>query len=381
MRRKKGKERRVSGDAATQELMDDGVFSVKGQAQERPPPAQSNPSYSILSGIKYTFFLSLFLWWFPLVGNMAAGYVGGRRSGAAWKGVIAAVFPLVVIWGFFFCKDHGLLPTLITTIVSIPGIIDSAMLHDLPALAPYYQAGILYVGAFLVFLQSMLQYQVNLYLVTIVFAYLGGAVSELRQKEYAMYGGSSSAHVTLNFLHARGDSEDDEETSSSDESEPGPSTSARPKKVHAPKERSDMIPTGLRAYPNWRRRRLKGETDKEIVAPVTRRQLDPVERLDREGVHLKATGTRAAQAKMKAHRMKDSQILVEDGEERTTSMTKKGEEDDEGNDEDRKPEKEDEAEDEGKLTAVDRAISRYMQGGKAAMSSPPAHQEKNWDVL
>jgi len=385
MSKKTSDEGKVS-DATTQGLIDGGVFSVRGQAHERPAPA-SISSYSIASGVKYTFFLSLFLWWFPMVGNMAAGYVGGRRSGAAWKGIVAASIPLFVIWCFNFCRDHGLVPTLITTIVTIPDLINSAVVHDIPVLVPYYQAAMLYITAFLVFLQSILQYQVNMYIVTIVFAYLGGAVSELRQREYAMYGGSSSANVTLNLFNHKRDRGDGNEPSSSNESEPEPNGGARPRKVHAPKVRADMIPTGLRSYPNWRRRRLKGETDSEIVAPITRRQLDPVERLDREGIRARASerqAPHAAHKKAKAHKTSDAEIVLDEEDEEPVALkAKMGDEEEEGDGSKEGDEEKDENGDEKKrIGAVDRAIARYMQGGKPVASSAPAsHQERNWDVL
>ena len=42
--------------------------------------------YSFWSAVKYTFTLSLLLWWLPIFGQMIAGYVGGRRAGVALEG-------------------------------------------------------------------------------------------------------------------------------------------------------------------------------------------------------------------------------------------------------------------------------------------------------
>jgi hypothetical protein len=141
-----------------------------------------------------------------------------------------------------------------------------------------------------------------------------------------------------------------------------------------------MIPTGLRAYPNWRRRRLKGETDSEMVAPIRKRQLDPVERLDREGVHLKASERHASNKKVKAERTRDAGLVVEEEDERIIAKIKKGDEERNGEGDDAK--ERDEEDDGEKLTAVDRAIARYMHGGKpAATATSQSHQDRNWDIL
>jgi len=338
-------------DPVTQRLVEGGVFSVRGHGEGRS--AGSGSSYSILSGIKYTFLLSLFLWWFPLVGNMVAGYVGGRRSGSGWKGVVAAIFPLIVIWSFFFCRDHGLLPTLVTTIISIPGMIDSAILNDLPMIAPYYQAGVLYVNAFLVFLHSILQYQVNLYLVTIVFAYLGGAVSEMKQREMERYGSSSSAHVTLNLFH-RGKDRDEEDTPSSRRIEEDDVPRVHMRRGSIPEKKKDIVPLGLRSYPNWRRRRIPGERGREGRVSVQKRG-DPLKKLDEEGIPLSA-----------------GESVSTRGQKRRTPINEEEEDtaDQESKDEERV-----------RLSAIDRAISRYMEGSQNTTRPVTPSPEKNWDVL
>src|SRR2546426_9277666 len=56
--------------------------------------------YSFWSSAKTIFILSVLLWWLPQsAGYMVAGYVGGRRAGSPWKGLTAALIPVIVIFG------------------------------------------------------------------------------------------------------------------------------------------------------------------------------------------------------------------------------------------------------------------------------------------
>src|SRR3989337_919678 len=56
------------------------------------------PAFSFWSAVKYVTLLSILLWWLPTFGQMIAGYVGGRRAGSPWRGVAAALVPVVLIF-------------------------------------------------------------------------------------------------------------------------------------------------------------------------------------------------------------------------------------------------------------------------------------------
>jgi hypothetical protein len=49
----------------------------------------SRGPFSLRSAFLITVLLTVFLWWLPVLGQMIAGYVGGRRSGSAAKGIVA----------------------------------------------------------------------------------------------------------------------------------------------------------------------------------------------------------------------------------------------------------------------------------------------------
>src|SRR2546426_8292739 len=59
-------------------------------AHEYPDPELGHfhhrAPYSMWSAMKYVLALSLLLWWLPTIGQMIAGYIGGRRAGGPWRG-------------------------------------------------------------------------------------------------------------------------------------------------------------------------------------------------------------------------------------------------------------------------------------------------------
>src|SRR3989454_8696076 len=76
-------------------------------AHEYPDPELGHfhhrAPYSMWSAMKYVLALSVLLWWLPTIGQMIAGYIGGRCAGGHWRGGGAAVAPL---W-FFICLSCG----------------------------------------------------------------------------------------------------------------------------------------------------------------------------------------------------------------------------------------------------------------------------------
>src|SRR3989304_431970 len=67
------------------------------------------PPFSFLSAVKYVTILSILLWWLPTFGQMIAGYVGGRRAGSPWRGVAAALVPVLLIFVGLYVVDQGIL--------------------------------------------------------------------------------------------------------------------------------------------------------------------------------------------------------------------------------------------------------------------------------
>ena len=108
----------------------------------------SNVVYSFWSASKYVLVLSLMLWWLPMFGQMIAGYVGGRRAGGPWKGVVASIIPVVAIWGVMTGFETGLLPSHMFGVAIAPAAIGAAINSDIPLLAPYFQFSSEYVGGF-----------------------------------------------------------------------------------------------------------------------------------------------------------------------------------------------------------------------------------------
>src|SRR5256712_7463892 len=84
--------------------------------------------YSFWSSAKIIFLLSVLLWWLPQsAGYMVAGYVGGRRSGAPWKAVIAALIPVFIIYGVNAAYDHGYARSQIDFLTGLPASIATAI--------------------------------------------------------------------------------------------------------------------------------------------------------------------------------------------------------------------------------------------------------------
>jgi hypothetical protein len=139
--------------------------------------------YSFWSAVKYIFILSFLLWWLPIIGQMIAGYVGGRRAGSPWKGVVAAIIPLVVIFAITAAVDVGWIPTTIGGINITPGAILNAMASNIPILDSYMNFASLYLHNFVSLLQSTISFRLDGYLMTIAFAYIGGVIADQTRRE------------------------------------------------------------------------------------------------------------------------------------------------------------------------------------------------------
>jgi hypothetical protein len=153
--------------------------------------------FSFWSAAKYVLILSLILWWLPMFGQMIAGYVGGRRAGGPWKGVAAAIVPVVGIFGVMTAFEQGWFPSHIGGVAIAPAAIGAALTNGVPFLSPYLQFSQEYVGSFVDSLAGASPYGINTYVLTVAFAYVGGVLAEQNRREIEYTSGSVTNHTTV----------------------------------------------------------------------------------------------------------------------------------------------------------------------------------------
>lgn len=147
--------------------------------------------YSMWGAMKYILVLSVLLWWMPTIGQMIAGYVGGRRAGGPWRGVVAAILPVALILLLSWGADRGYLAPYLANLTTVPSLIGGALSTAVPPASPYVDFVLGYLGAFVAALKATLSMGQNGYLVTIVFAYIGGVLADQARREVGAGRGTS----------------------------------------------------------------------------------------------------------------------------------------------------------------------------------------------
>lgn len=155
--------------------------------------------FSFWSSSRIVLILSLLLWWIQPAGPMIAGYVGGRRAGAPWKAVIAALLPVFVILLANYAYAHNVAARQIDFVASLPLIVGEGVASVLPFLAPYRDFMVAYLSGFVEALRTTFGMGTNGYLMVILFAYIGGLIGEQTRRELSVRQGGSQS-VGLNFL-------------------------------------------------------------------------------------------------------------------------------------------------------------------------------------
>jgi hypothetical protein len=64
--------------------------------------ASSRPRGGIIRAMLWMTFLSILLFWLPVIGPAIAGFVGGRKAGGVGTAILAACLPAVVFGGLLF---------------------------------------------------------------------------------------------------------------------------------------------------------------------------------------------------------------------------------------------------------------------------------------
>jgi len=153
--------------------------------------------YSFWSASKYVLVLSLVLWWLPMFGQMIAGYVGGRRAGGPWKGVAASILPVVCLYAVIEGFESGALPSQVFGVTIAPAALAASLGSSVPIISPYLQFSSEYVGSFVKMLEGSSPYGINVYVLTVAFAYVGGVLAEQSRREIEFTSGAVVSSTTV----------------------------------------------------------------------------------------------------------------------------------------------------------------------------------------
>lgn len=171
-------------DETTSSLVHSGVYHLSDTYDDEEAKKFGGPApYGFWSAVKYTFTLSLILWWLPVFGQMIAGYVGGRRAGTPFKGVLAALIPVFVFFIISGLVKIGIIPTVIFGVDLTPSSVLGAIVTYVPVIQPYLDFASMYLHSFFASLETTANLGLDAYIITIAFAYVGGVISEQHRKE------------------------------------------------------------------------------------------------------------------------------------------------------------------------------------------------------
>jgi len=202
-------------DEITNTLIDRGVYRLSEvyEDEEIKKYEDLKVPYSFWSAVKYSTVLTILLWWLPIIGQMVAGFVGGRRAGKPWKGVVAAMVPLIVIFAVSLLIDNGIIPTVILGVDWTPSALLKTLEGMVPIIAPYIDFTQLYMTSFIDTIQLSTDVRLDVYIITAAFAYIGGIMAEQSRMEmnYVARHGGNSMTVNVGQKDGRTEPEEPEE--------------------------------------------------------------------------------------------------------------------------------------------------------------------------
>lgn len=158
-------------------------------------PSSADSAYDTRSGTLLTFILLFVVGWIPILGQMVAGYVGGRRAGSPSRGFVAtfvATFAAVVI----LFAVSALLTSMNSALANDPEAQIAAVSASSPLLGQGLSVGVDYLqGVF----GGTGSFEINftVYAMTIAFGIIGGVLADQSRKETRLIinsAGTSSDH-------------------------------------------------------------------------------------------------------------------------------------------------------------------------------------------
>ncbi|MFO8109812.1 MAG: hypothetical protein R6U17_04745 [Thermoplasmata archaeon] len=190
-------------DPTTKKLLDQGLIRIKTSEEPEESAVQKlrdigAVTFDFWSGVKYILVLSTLLWWLPLFGPMLTGYVGGRRTGGPKKGLLAAVIGLVVIGVVHLAITREMFPSQIQGLFALPATLVAAA-YEVPALASYMPFLEMYWTSFFGAILGGLPYSSNSYIITAIFAYIGGIIAVDKEREVSRALNKKEPKVTIDM--------------------------------------------------------------------------------------------------------------------------------------------------------------------------------------
>lgn len=192
--------KKVARDATTKALIRHGVYSVEPYWDDPElRKIRVHVPYSFWAATRSILVLSLLLWWIPTFGQMVAGYIGGRRAGSHWKAILAALVPVIVIWTLDTLGNNLTPSVSLRFLYSLPGRGMEGLAAAFPEASAYILMALGYLRGFARALQNTLNMGVNGYMVTIIFAYIGGMMAEqnLKELEFERQGSTPGASTVV----------------------------------------------------------------------------------------------------------------------------------------------------------------------------------------
>jgi hypothetical protein len=157
---------------------------------------KARKAYSIWSAMKYTMILSILLWWLPVFGQMIAGYIGGRKAGSPWRGLIAAIMPVIALFAVITTLDYVFTQNLYGSGTTTTSLL-AGFTAGMPIIGPYLDFSREYVAKFIDSLAGTSPYGLNSYVITLAFAYIGGILADQTRREIEAISGSAGSRMTV----------------------------------------------------------------------------------------------------------------------------------------------------------------------------------------
>lgn len=155
-----------------------GSRTDRGKKEKKP----SGP-FRLGSAFLITAILTVFLWWLPVIGQMIAGYVGGRKSGSAARGVLVTGSAVGI-----FIAAALLLSSAGFSFTEAQENLTGTMLAGFPALAEVVTIISEYASSFFLAFGTIESACAVVAVTTMIFGLIGGVLAgQVRlEKEYRM---------------------------------------------------------------------------------------------------------------------------------------------------------------------------------------------------